>query len=93
MASARFDASKQETGWQRLFGGGGGRDKPKLRVEDPVSASKVKRWIEKGYMPCWSEVLFIIGEVHPSDPLVYRHQTYTKISVSKDKRDRVEAVL
>ncbi|KAI0217884.1 hypothetical protein LSAT2_030345, partial [Lamellibrachia satsuma] len=42
------------------------------RVSDRVRISKYKGKFEKGYAANWSEELFTIHEVHPSDPPVYR---------------------
>ena len=53
--------------WQRLYGHDG-KGVPKFRVSDRVRISK----FDKGYMANWSEEMFTIHEVHPSDPPVYR---------------------
>ena len=45
---------------------------PKFRVSNRVRISKVKSLFEKGYMANWSEEIFTIQEVHPSDPPVYQ---------------------
>ena len=45
---------------------------PKLRVSDRVRVSKYKGKFEKGYVENWSEEMFTIHEVYPSDPPVYR---------------------
>ena len=45
---------------------------PKFRVLNRVRISKFKRLFKKGYMANWSEEIFTIHEVHPSDPPVYR---------------------
>ena len=106
---ASVDATNQEAVWQRLYGGGGGgrRKKPKLREGDCVRISKVRGQFKKGYMPNWSEELFTVVEVHPSEPPVYRlkddagtpvegtfyEQEVQRVVVPKDKQYRVEAVL
>ena len=45
---------------------------PKLHVSDRVRIRKYKGKFEKGYAANWSEEIFTIHEVHPSDPPVYR---------------------
>ena len=45
---------------------------PKFRVSNRVRISKFKRLLKKGYMANWSEEIFTIHEVHPSDPPVYQ---------------------
>ena len=61
----------QEQVWQRLYGHDG-KGVPKLRVSDRVRISKYKGKFEKGYAVNWSEEMFTIHEVHPSDPPMYR---------------------
>ena len=79
----------------------------KLRVSDRVRVSKYKGKFEKGYAANWSEEMFTIHEVHPSDSPVYRlrddlgevlYGTFyelelQKVSVPADKVYRVESVL
>ena len=80
---------------------------PKLRVSDRVSVSKYKGKFEKGYAANWSEDMFTMHEVQPSDPPVYRLRDYLgevldgtfyelelqKVSAPADKMYRVESVL
>ena len=84
-----------------------GKGVPKFRVSNRVRISKFKRLFEKGYMANWSEEMFTIHEVHPSDPPVYRlidalgkvldgtfyESELQKVSVPIDKVYRVESVL
>ncbi len=105
---ASVDATNQEAVWQRLYGGGDvERRKPKLRVGDRVRISKTRGHFKKGYMANWSEELFTVVEVHPSEPPVYRlkddaetpiegafyEQELQRVVVPKDKLYRVEAVI
>ena len=106
MAPSQVIAQNQEQVWQRLYGHDG-KGVPKLHVSDRVRVSKYKRTFEKGYETNWSEELFTIHEVHPSDPPVYRLRDdlgevlegtfyeleLQKVTVTFDKVYRVEAVL
>ena len=106
MAPSQVNAQNQEQVWQRLYGHDG-KGVPKLRVSDRVRVSKYKRTFEKGYETNWSEELFTVHEVHPSDPPVYRLRDdlgevlegtfyeleLQKVTVPFDKVYRVEAVL
>ena len=71
MAPLRINAKNQNKMWQRLYGRDG-KGVPKLCVSDRVRVSKYKGTFEKGYKTNWSEEMFTIHEVHPSDPPVYR---------------------
>ena len=66
MTPSQVNAKNQEEVWQRLYGHDG-KGVPKFRVLDRVRISKFKRLFEKGYMANWSEEMFTIHEVHPSD--------------------------
>ena len=106
MAPLQVNAKNQEKVWQRLYGHDG-KGVPKLHVSDRVRVSKYKRTFEKGYETNWSEEMFTIHEVHPSDPPVYRLRDdlgevlegtfyeleLQKVSVPVDKVFRVEEVL
>ena len=106
MAPSQVNAQNQEQVWQRLYGHDG-KGVPKLHVSDRVRVSKYKRTFEKGYEANWSEEVFTIHEVHPSDPPVYRLRDdlgevlegtfyeleLQKVTVPFDKVYRVEAVL
>ncbi|KAI0239814.1 hypothetical protein LSAT2_009420, partial [Lamellibrachia satsuma] len=98
----------KEAVWQRMYGHDvTGKGVPKLCVSDRVRVSKYKSTFEKGYETNWSEEMFTIHEVHPSDPPVYRlrddlgevlNGTFyelelQKVSVPVDKVYRVESVL
>ena len=106
MAPSQVSYQNQEQVWQRLYGHDG-KGVPKLRVSDRVRISKYKGKFEKGYAANWSEEMFTIHEVHPSDPPVYRlrddlgevlegtfyEMELQKVSVPADKLYYVEAVL
>ena len=106
MAPSNVNGKNQEKVWQRLYGHDG-KGVPKLRVSDRVRVSKYKGTFEKGYETNWSEEMFTIHEVHPSDPPVYRLRDdlgevldgtfyeleLQKVSVPVDQVYRVESVL
>ena len=106
MTPSQVNAKNQEEVWQRLYGHDG-KGVPKFRVSDRVRLSKFKRLFEKGYMANRSEEMFIIHEVHPSDPPVYRliddlgevldgtfyEPELQKVLVPVNKVYRVESVL
>ena len=106
MAPLQVSYRNQEQVWQRLYGHDG-KGVPKLHVSDRVRISKYKGKFEKGYEANWSEEIFTIHEVHPSDPPVYRlkddlgevlegtfyEMELQKVSVPADKMFYVEAVL
>ena len=106
MTPSQVNAKNQEEVWQRLYGHDG-KGVPNFRVSNRVRISKFKRLFEKGYMANWSEEMFTIHEVHPSDPPVYRliddlgevldgtfyEPELQKVSVPIDKVYRVESVL
>ena len=106
MTPSQVNTKNQEEVWQRLYGHDG-KGVPKFRVSNRVRISKFKRLFEKGYIANWSEEMFTIHEVHPSDPPVYRliddlgevldgtfyEPELQKVSVPIDKVYRVESVL
>ena len=61
--------------WRTLYG----RPRPpvgvsrqyKYRVGQQVRLSKVKKKFEKGYLPNWTEEIFVIERRHPRKPPVY----------------------
>ena len=49
------------------------RDKPTFKIGDTVRISKYKRkTFDKGYTPNWTEEVFIISEIRPTDPITYK---------------------
>ena len=71
MAPSQVSAQNQEKVLQRQYGHDG-KGVPKLRMSDRVCVSKYKGMFEKGYAANWSEEMFTIHEVLPSDTPVYR---------------------
>ena len=48
-----------------------GNEKPKFKVGDKVRISRVKGLFEKGYLPNWSEALYIVDTVKNTNPYTY----------------------
>ena len=46
--------------------------KPKYKVGDRVRISRIKGLFEKGYLPNWSEALYIIDNVQKTVPVTYK---------------------
>ena len=106
MAPSQVTARNQEKVWQRLYGHDG-KGVPKLNVSDRVRISKYKGTFDKGYETNWSEEVFTVHEVHPSEPPVYclrddlgdvlegtfYELELQKVVIASDKVFRVEAVL
>jgi transposase InsO family protein len=49
-------------------------EKPKFKVGDKVRISRIKGLFEKGYLPNWSEALYIIDKVKNTNPYTYTVQ-------------------
>ena len=48
-------------------------DRPAFKIGDTVRISKYKRkTFDKGYTPNWTEEVFIISEIRPTDPITYK---------------------
>ena len=46
---------------------------PKLKIGDKLRISKYKRPVfDKGYTPNWTEKIFAINEIQPTDPITYK---------------------
>ncbi len=48
-----------------------GAGKPKFKVGDKVRISRIKGIFEKGYLPNWSEAIYIIHQVKLTNPVTY----------------------
>ena len=48
-----------------------GNENPKFKVGDKVRISRVKGLFEKGYLPNWSEALYIVDTVKKTNPYTY----------------------
>ena len=49
--------------------------KPALKVGDKVRISRMKAIFEKGYLPNWSEELYIVDKVQRTTPVTYKVKT------------------
>ena len=48
------------------------RRKPKFKIGDKVRISRIKATFEKGYLPNWSEELYIVDNVLITSPVTYK---------------------
>ena len=94
--------------WDKLFGKKGRKKVPSLRVGDRVRLNKKHRPFKKGYLPGWTEEVFIVTEVRSNGSVpTYRvsewddtpikgtfyEQDLQKVQVSDDDLFRVESVV
>lgn len=74
MTPNNVNYTNQEEVWQRLYNQ---KDytsyysKHKFKIDDKVRISKYSTVFAKGYLPLWSEEIFIISKVHKTSPPVY----------------------
>ena len=45
--------------------------KPKFKIDDKVRISRIKGIFDKGYLPNWSESIYLIHEVKQTSPVTY----------------------
>jgi len=46
-------------------------ENPKFKVGDKVRISRIKKIFEKGYLPNWSEELYVVSQVKNTNPFTY----------------------
>jgi len=46
--------------------------KPKLKIGDRVRLNKTKKTFEKGYLPNWTQELFVVTHVNKTSPVTYK---------------------
>ena len=46
--------------------------KTKFKLQDRVRITKKKLFFEKGYTPKWTNEIFVISEIHYTDPVTYK---------------------
>ena len=51
-------------------------DVPSLKVGDKVRISRAKMIFEKGYLPNWTEEIFTISNILPTQPITYQLKDY-----------------
>ena len=74
MAPNKVTASNQEEVWNNLYGKrlNAKRVKPNFKVNDHVRLDKEQRVFKKGYLPGWTEEVFIVSRVVPGRVVTYR---------------------
>ena len=108
MAPDKVTASNQEEVWNNLYAKrlNTKRLKPKFKVNDHVRLNKKFRSFKKGYLPGWTEEVFIVSRVVPRSMITYKikemddtplegtfySQDLQKVTVSDDDLYRVEKV-
>ena len=109
MAPSKVTASNQEEVWNNLYSKrlNDKRLKQKFKVNDHVRLNKKFRTFKKGYLPGWTEEVFIVSRVVPGSVVTYKikeiddtplegtfySQDLQKVTVSDDDLYRVEKVL
>ena len=64
---------KEEAVWKRLYGQRlKGQKKPKFKVGDRIRLNKIHRTFEKGYLPGWTEEVFVVHCVIPGPVPTYK---------------------
>jgi hypothetical protein len=64
--------SNEQDLWQLLYENKNSYKKPKYKIGDMVRISKFKKQFRKGYLPNWSEELFVIVDILHTRPAVYK---------------------
>lgn len=67
--------------------------KPKFKVNDRVRLNKKFRTFKKGYLPGWTEEVFIVSRVVRGSVVTFKIKDLQKVTVSDDDLYRVEKVL
>ena len=64
----------EEAVWKRLYDTRlkGKRSKPKFKVGDRVRLNKIHRTLEKGYVPGWTEEVFVVQRLVPGPVPTYK---------------------
>ena len=66
-----MNSENQEKEWLTLYGDLKPK-KPKLKIGDKVRLSKMRRSFSKGYLPGWTEELFVVAKVILGNPPYYK---------------------
>ena len=73
MAPRDVTWDNEEAVWKRLYGPRlKGQKKPKFKVGDRVRLIKFHRTFEKGYLPGWTEEVFVVHRVIPGPVPTYK---------------------
>ena len=110
MAPSDVTTANEKQVWQKLYGGrklGKTRKRGRLKVGDYVRLSERARAFKKGYLPQWTEEVFMIRRVIQGPLLLYKIEEFDgtpvegtfyvedlqKVTVDPDSLWRVEKVL
>ena len=109
MAPEQVTVQNEEQVWKNLYARrlGGKRTRPKLKVGDRVRLNKKYRVFKKGYLPGWTEEVFVVGrtvagvaptyKIHEWDGTPVEGTFYAedlqKVTVRDDDLFRVEKIV
>ena len=97
----------EEAVWKRLYDQRLKKKKPQFKVGDRVRLNKIHRTFEKGYLPGWTEKVFVVHRVVPGSVPIYKIREWDdtpvqgtfydadlqKVHVSDQALFRIEKVL
>jgi len=83
MAPDQVTLANSEDVWETLYGKKKGKKsrKPQLKVGDRVRLNKKFRQFKKGYLPGWTEEVFVIRSVRPGKVTTYKVEEWDGTSV------------
>ena len=109
MAPDQVTAQNEEQVWKNLYARrlGGKRTRPQLKVGDRVRLNKKYRIFKKGYLPGWTEEVFVVGRTMPGVVPTYKVNEWDgtpvkgtfyaedlqKVTVKDDDLFRVEKIV
>ena len=106
-ASDQVTQSNSEDVWETLYGKKGKFKKPQFKVRDCVRLNKKFRVFKKGYLPGWTEEVFVIRSVKRGKVPTYKveewdgdlvegtfyEQDLQKVNVKDDDLFRIEKIV
>ena len=82
MAPQDVTWDNEEAVWKRLYSKRlKGQKKPQFKVGDRVRLNKIHRTFEKGYLPGWTEEVFVVHRVIPGPVPTYKIQEWDETPV------------
>jgi len=72
MAPQDVTWKNEEAVWKRLYDKRLKKEKPKFKVGDQVRLNKIYRTFAKGYLPGWTEEVFVVHRVTPGPVPTYK---------------------
>jgi len=83
MAPDQVTLGNSEDVWETLYGKKKGKKsrRPPLKVSDHVRLNKKFRQFKKGYLPGWTEEVFVIRRVRPGKVTTYKVEEWDGTSV------------